>query len=253
MIGAAVSIGTAWAGRDIIIGSALLKQPRWVQALTLVAALAGIAGSIAGVIALWPIFFPTPSPPPPPPPPPTQYVYFEPFPTGMVLKRSPHAHNITVTMFSTVKISGQHAMLTLGDVDFVGDMCGPMESGGGFEGSLLGFSSRLFSEQMDGFDKYATKHPDVLVVSTNFNVAIGELTTKHRTVAVWLKVDFENDEANKTSRFFHLDPIGQRASLIAPSEFERNKQALDRLEKLVKTGSVVDQPFLCHATTNEFP
>jgi hypothetical protein len=125
---------------------------------------------------------------------------------------------------------------------------------------IFAFSSKRYDEQMENFDKYVMKNPGVLVAGPDHNISIGKLKDQSRSLAVWIKADFENNEANKTSRFFYanpIGPIGQRASPIASSEFESNKQALDKLENILnqgmKNGGVIDQPFMCRATTVSFP
>jgi hypothetical protein len=212
--------------------------------------LATVAGSIASVVALWPIFFPAPPPrmlTPPESPEPPGYFFAEKHRGGLDVNKTNRAHNGTVTLFAITDVSGTFNVSNLGDIGFVGAMCGPVQFTAAGGDNLLSFSMDDFYNAFDAVRNFNDSHPETLVFGQFFNLKFGDLKNARISLLTYIGIDFENEVGARVSRYYFTDTHSQFMPIIQ-SEYNEKIALLRTI-----TDTHVKQQYDCRQHRTEFP
>jgi len=214
---------------------------------------ATVAGSIAAVVALWPIIFPPK--PPPPPPEKLEYIIVRRLPEAIALDKTDRAHNITATLFSLVFFNETKAGFAL-------SMCGPISYGRSRGDNLLTFRSSEYPKGLEAIDipEFSSIYMNISAVgqfSPEVHVKIKDLEIHKTSIVVFIRIIFENEVGNRVSRYYlyypgtDFEPTG----VIRPTtqkHFDESNDLHQKILGLVESNIIV-QRYQCRTTEVDLP
>lgn len=208
-----------------------------------------VGGSIASIVALWPIYFPPAQAPiSQPQPAPESHFGAETSRDGVVIRRFKPAAGITVNVFSLVQISGTHkfaASPNVSEAGFIGWVCGPLSYGSTGGDRILNIPADEYTNWRAHLEKRFEKLADFHLIGQDYNLRPSNLNDPLMSLRLYIRLHFENEFGNRTARYFAVDPASRSGTVIAQKQFEDKDAIRRKLLTSDTSGQDVQQPYQC--------